>query len=323
MPIAAVETAYDSLGNSREFSCTKGNPTIGEKEEARILRCSDLGVGTHDFRGSDSQFLNRPYIRNPPKPWDRSGVSAHANTLEVAKFINEVLEQNGIDDNGIGYTSFVHYPEDNAFWHPAYNVFAYGIRKDETEGDISYAASISIVAHEIFHGVTHYVAGLGCEGQSGALNESYSDIFGILLSNRREANIAEWSWELGIQPGPQYAGFPVRDLSAPSTTNQPEHMERYVKTKEDQGGVHINNGIHNKAAYNLLTSKRADGRYIFDADTAGLLFYLALRRLSRYSEFSDSRRALMFEASNCFRRDDRYREAVAAINVAFDSVGIR
>jgi Zn-dependent metalloprotease len=322
------EFALDALGISREFACLEDSSRLDGTNSSRLLRCRDLEVCTHDYRMT-GRFSPRELVRNPPHPWDKVGISAHANTLEVARFLRDELEHHGVNGEGLEYASFVHYfgkYADNAFWFPGHNIFVYGQHERINDGsteNIYYAAGMSIVAHEIFHGVTHFTAGLESENQPGALNESYSDIFGILLGNRQQVNIEDWTWEIGIPQVAGRVGFPIRDLCNPSKFGQPDHMRDYVTTQEDQGGIHINNGIHNKAAYNLLTSRDSQGKYLFNVSSAGLLFYLALRRLRPHSDFAESRLALTFEVSNCFQDDSEYRTVIAAVNSAFDSVGIQ
>jgi Zn-dependent metalloprotease len=324
------EIALDALGYEREFSCSSDNSNVGLL--SKLMWCQNFRVCTHDYRMvTDEQlWLPKQHITNPPTPWDEVGVSAHANTLEVARFLQNELEHDGLDDNGLSYSSFVHYSgeySNNAFWFPGHNIFVYGQfeqRNNESLEEVYYySAGISIVAHEIFHGVTYFTSHLGSSYEQGALNESYSDIFGVLLTNREKLSIDDWEWEIGIPGGVGSESFPIRDLSNPSRFDQPEHMENYMTTPNDQGGVHINNGIHNKAAFNLLTSRDSENNYLFDVNSAGLLFYLALRSLRHYSTFLDSRVALTLVASNCFQDDGKYRTVIAAINKAFDDVGIQ
>jgi Zn-dependent metalloprotease len=100
-------------------------------------------------------------------------------------------------------------------------------------------------------------------------------------------------------------------------------MDRFVQTNQDNGGVHINSGIHNKAAYNLLTTKAAGAGTLFDAKLVIQLFYLALsQHLSRTSGFSDSRRGVVLAARSLFRQDPQRDARLAAIGEAFDKVGI-
>ena len=84
--------------------------------------------------------------------------------------------------------------------------------------------------------------------QSGALNESFSDIFGVIVANwyrhGADADVGGWSWE--IAPGWRPDGLPLRDLRNPRRLGAPEHMRDYLVTAEDSGGVHTNSSIHNR-----------------------------------------------------------------------------
>jgi Zn-dependent metalloprotease len=116
-------------------------------------------------------------------------------------------------------------------------------------------------------------------------------------------------------------------MSQPSKYDQPEHMDDYefmpVGPMTDWGGVHINSGIHNKAAYHLLTAKDVHRNPLFDPREVAALFYLALtQHLSRTSKFLDSRRGVELAARTFFRNDPRQQEKLAAIVDAFDKVGI-
>lgn len=319
-------TATDVLGDKRTISYREaiidGNP-------AKLMQCDDFNVCTYDFRiGTDekNRWLPRNCVMSPPFPWDKVGVSAHANTLEVVKFLRDELEHDGLDDEGMMYSSFVHYngkySDYGAFYFPPHNIFAYSHENADGQ-DFYYASGISIVAHEIFHGITKHVCGLGSEFESGALNESYSDIFGIILANRGETNIERWNWEIGIPAGVNDS-FPIRDLSDPGRFLQPSHKNDYEEKEiwDDQGGVHTNNGIHNKAAYNLLISRDSKGKYLFDANSAGYLFYSALRKFSPRSKFIDSKRNLITEATKCFSNVNKHIAVIDAINNAFNAVGI-
>jgi Zn-dependent metalloprotease len=309
------ENAVDVLGVSREISYSDNH---GE----RLLCCEDIKVNTHCDVTND-------FVKNPPAPWDPVGVSAHANTLEVAKFLRDDLEHDGIDGLGMNYKSLIHIDDDNAYWNPSSKIFSYGKHNKVTESStgttatIYYASGMSIVAHEIFHGVTHFTAGLISRGQSGALNESYSDIFGVLLANRLIPDISKWIWEIGVPASTHNPSFSIRNLQDPSIFGHPVHMNDYEYSITDAGGIHSNNAIHNQAAYNLITSRNPkNNKYLFDFNSASLLFYSALERLKPYDEFVQSRIALTLAAHKCFD-DYRYKVAISAINKAFDDVGIQ
>jgi Thermolysin metallopeptidase, alpha-helical domain len=89
----------------------------------------------------------------------------------------------------------------------------------------SYALASDVVAHEITHGLTDRTARLEYQRESGALNESYSDIFGVIISNRNQPNIDAWDWEMGEDLNA--TGIPLRDLSDPPRRGQPDHMRDF------------------------------------------------------------------------------------------------
>ena len=172
----------------------------------------------------------------------------------------------------------------------------------------SYAAALDVVAHEICHGLTDRTARLQYQGMTGAMNESLSDIFGIIISNFDQPHIKKWNWQMGEDL--TESGVPLRDLSDPPKFRQPDHMNDFVQTTADFGGVHTNSGIHNKAAFNILTTPAPGGGMLFDAQTVIQLFYLTLtQHLSRTSGFQDSRRGMDLSARSLLRNDaDRRSE---------------
>jgi Zn-dependent metalloprotease len=324
------EEGIDELGNLRKFWCVDQGDTI-------ILEDRTLNIQTHDirFQDIDSAALPGVYVGKPPAPWHTGGVSAHANAAVVATFLREVLRRNGIDNFGGPLISSINCivadeSPDGQEWRNAAWIgtqMVYGQRR--VNGKLrSYAVGLDVVGHEMVHGVTDRTARLQYAAQSGALNESYSDIFGIIISNFEESDLMRWNWEMGEDL--QGTGIPLRDLSDPAKYEQPAHMRDYrnlpITRAGDWGGVHINSGIHNKAAYNIMTATDAQGRFLFDSRALAALFYLALtQHLSRTSLFSDSRRAVDLTARTLFRNDpvDVRNAKLQAISRAFDAVGIQ
>jgi Zn-dependent metalloprotease len=246
--------AVDALNNVRNISCSE--EIIGEIQ-TQLMRCYDYNICTYHFSQSTSDGNGHPsgvLVTNPPTPWNRIVVSAHANTLEVVNFLRDELDYDELDDKGMLYESFVNYSGNGAFCYPISGKFVYGQKltdREATDKEVfHYASSIGVVAHEIFHSVTYYLSKLESKNQSGALNESYSDIFGVILSNRTNPDIMTWDWVIGVV-NEVNSSFPIRDLSNPERFGHPALYENYVDTVTDKGGVHINNGIHNKAAYYL------------------------------------------------------------------------
>ena len=159
-------------------------------------------------------------------------------------------------------------------------------------------------------------------GESGSLNESYSDIFGALIANRAQPDIAKWDWHIGC-------GMAVRDMQDPTQHNQPKLMKDFMDAPLDQdhdsGAVHFNSGIHNYAAFNVMTANDGEA-FIFTPAELAAMFYVALtQQLSRQSTFADSRRGVVLATRSLFRKLPQIQIdlRIAAVEAGFDAAGIR
>jgi len=183
------------------------------------------------------------------------------------------------------------------------------------------------VGHELTHGVTQYEAALEYEGQAGALNESFSDVFGSLVKQyalNQTVDKADWLIGAGLL-SMNVKGVALRSMKHPGTAYndptigkdpQPGHMKDYVNTSNDNGGVHINSGIPNRAFY--LTATELGG---YAWEKAGKIWYITLR--DRLSERSDFQRAanLTFEvAGSLYGKGGQEQNTVQK---AWDQVGIK
>jgi Zn-dependent metalloprotease len=190
----------------------------------------------------------------------------------------------------------------------------------------SIAASADVVAHEFFHGVTDHTAQLVYELESGAMNESYSDIFGTIISNFANLDVGSWNWLVGDGISSSVEAF--RSMKDPTAFGQPKHMRDFIilpnTEKGDHGGVHTNSGIHNFAAYRLMTAKSA-GKFVFSPAEVAAIFYITVtQQLSRQSGFSDSRRGALIATRSLFRNASAAELAkrVKAVENAFSAAGI-
>ena len=191
--------------------------------------------------------------------------------------------RDSLDGRGLPLVATVHHRRDynNAFWNGTQ--MAYG------DGDgrlFRTFTELSVIGHEMTHGVVQFSGGLVYEGQSGALNESVSDVFGALTKQRErgeEAHEADWLLGAGIL-GPDIRGTALRSMRAPGTAYadplmgtdpQPFHMDLYVDTTDDNGGVHINSGIPNHAFY--LYARELGGRAW---ERPGRIWYRALQEIN-------------------------------------------
>ncbi|GAA1985601.1 M4 family metallopeptidase [Microbacterium pumilum] len=195
-------------------------------------------------------------------------------------FYWDAFQRNSVDGAGEPLLATVHYglDYDNAFWNGERMVFGDG------DGEIfqGFTGSLSVIAHELSHGVVEASGGLDYTGQSGSLNESIADVFGALAEQHHLGQtVDEASWLIGEGIFTDAVeGRALRSLEAPGTAYdddvlgrdpQPAHMNGFVVTSDDNGGVHINSGIPNHAFY--LTAKALGGHAW---ERAGLIWYRAL-----------------------------------------------
>lgn len=234
-----------------------------------------------------------------------------------------IYGRNSIDGNGMPIVSNVHYRKKygNAFWNGSEMVYG--------DGDDWFfhrlTKSIDIMGHELTHGVVQYTAGLAYQDQAGALNESYADVFGSLVkqyARGQRAREADWLIGKGIfLPGVR--GEALRSVKAPGYAYddptlgkdpQPGHMDDYVDTTADNGGVHINSGIPNRAFY--LLSFTLDG---YAWERAGRIWYDSLSPLRPDATFNDAKEATIQAASNLYGQSSAETDAVRN---AWKTVGV-
>jgi Zn-dependent metalloprotease len=262
-----------------------------------------------------------------------AAISAHFNAWLVCDFFRSVLKRDGVDGKGMELISYVNCTSPNDEAPPEWNNAAwwkqrmwYGQSKDPNGKLRSFARYLDIIAHELAHGLTEFTADLAYFQQSGALNESFSDIFGVIISNWDRSqpdsggDTSQWKWEIG--PGLGLGGLPLRDMKDPARTDKPAHMNAYLNTAADNGGVHTNSNIHNKAAYNFLTAKSPDGKAMFMPIDVAVLYYQTLIRLDKLATFKQTLRTLLNVSGVYYAGDPRRQEKINAISAAYAAVGI-
>jgi Zn-dependent metalloprotease len=198
----------------------------------------------------------------------------------------DVYQRDSIDDSGLPLDAIIHYGDryDNAFWDGQRMVFGDG------DGELfnRFTIALDVIGHELAHGVVETTANLNYWQQSGALNEHVADVFGSLVKQYKEGQSAEQAdWLIGAGlltdkvegTGDQPAA--LRSMAAPGTAfdddvlgkdPQPDHMDRFVETTQDNGGVHINSGIPNKAFHTVAMELGGNAW-----EKAGAIWYSALR----------------------------------------------
>ena len=242
-------------------------------------------------------------------------------------FYYAAYQCNSIDNAGLTLKATVHYSKkyDNAFWNGQEMIFGDG------DGVIfnGFTSSVDVIGHELTHGVTGSEANLNYQGQSGALNESISDVFGSLVKQfsanpKQTADKADWLigdnlLAKGIN------GIALRSMKAPGTAyddkvlgkdDQPADMKNYVHTAEDNGGVHTNSGIPNRAFY--LVASNIGG---FAWEKAGQIWYDTLTdpRLKRNADFSTFANLTVLNASHRYGGGSEAK----AVSDAWNQVGVK
>ncbi len=249
---------------------------------------------------------------------------AYRHTGSVWDYFKTVHDRNSLDDRGMTLKSCVHVGRNysNAFWD--------GSRIGFGDGDgvlfRRFTRSIDVVAHELAHGVIAFSSDLRYYGESGALNEHFGDVFGVLVrqwKRRQDARGGDWTigGELLVQASTRRA---LRDLAAPGTAYrddpflgddpQPAHWDDRYRGDSDHGGVHINSGIPNHAFYRASFELGGNAW-----ERLGDVWYQALQLLEPDSRFQDCAEITEREATGQF--GVRSRE-VHCIRRGWRAVGI-
>lgn len=271
---------------------------------------------TLDANNTSTSDLDYKQITSSNNTWNNpAAVSAHFNATTAYKQFLSKFGRNSINGEGGDIISLINVAEDdgssmeNAFWNG--KAAFYG------NGGSSFkplAGALDVTAHELGHGIVSSTANLEYTGQSGAINETYADIFGTMVDNE--------DWLVGediVRP----ASFPsgaLRNMADPHNTGnsindpywQPNHISEMYLGDEDNGGVHINSGIGNYAYYLYATD--------ITREKAEQVFYRALvYYLNKTSRFIDLRIAVIQAATDLYGSSS---QEVSKAAEAFDNVGI-
>jgi Zn-dependent metalloprotease len=275
-------------------------------------------------------------IVQPPigSPLSKAFKSCYSNTTIVLDFLDTYLEYRGLDNQGRDLIININCTD--KCLHGARKItcsktdtsicgipqlehestFAYFFREEFLFGQkyinnqlISISECLTIVAHEIFHAVTYFSCDLEYNeyGMSGALHESYSDIFAVLVNNIDNPDIDNWEWAVGDKSFNMIRYF-----------DNEMKMSNYDARKK----CHHNMEIHNFAVYRMICSQDNSGEYLFKnkINLLPVIFYEALKRLGQSVDkrnelnFRDSRGAIKSSARTYISSDEIHK----AIDEAFD-----
>ena len=292
-------TTDSTSGTSGTYYRLRENNGQGKNIQTYNLKTLSTYAKATDFTNSSTTWNSANYSPTSTTK-DICALDAHFGAEKTYDFYKSLFNRNSIDNLGLPLKSYVHYSKNyfNAFWD--------GTRM--TYGDGSSAngyrplTSLDVCGHEITHGLTSYTANLNYSGESGALNEAFSDIFGTAIEAYARGRTAireksdKWNWTLGDD-----FKYTIRDMVNPKNYSDPDTYQGtywYTGTS-DNGGVHTNSGVANYW-FALLTegsglgvehpnmvidaSKTNDKSYQFDVIGLGLdkAQAVAYRTLTQY-----------------------------------------
>jgi Zn-dependent metalloprotease len=261
-------------------------------------------VSTYTAGGTSS--LPGTFLCNETDPscavGDFRASAAHEYAIGTHNLYANQFLRNSLDNKGMTIISTVNYhfnnDYDNTFWNGSQVVY----------GDYAYHFLMAddVVAHELTHGVTQYESNLFYYYQSGAINESLSDLWGEYYdqTNDQGDDTSSVRWLVGedvFAPG-EFPGA-YRSMSDPPTFGHPDKMSsnNYSKDGADSGGVHHNSGVNNKAAYLMVDGGAFNGKTITAlgwVKTTAIYYETNTNLLSSGADYSDLYYALQQACSN-------------------------
>ncbi|HDX9494900.1 TPA: peptidase M4 family protein [Bacillus thuringiensis] len=261
------------------------------------------------FNSIDGKFVNQK---------DQAAVDAHVYAGKVYDYYKKVHGRDSYDGKGAKLVSSVHFGKNyaNAFWSPEQGQMVYGDGNGTTR---AYSAAVDVVGHELTHAVIENTSNLIYENESGALNESISDIFGTLIEfyNGKNPNYTVGE-NLYFE-----SGRAIRSMSDPTTLGDPDHYSKRYTGNQQSLLVHTNSSIVNKAAYLIAEGGTHYGIKVkgIGKDKMGKIFYRAnAYYLTESASFSQAKQSLIQAASDLYGAKS---QAVLTVNDAFNAVGIQ
>jgi Zn-dependent metalloprotease len=310
-----------------------GNKTIRVEKSgngSRLVGQTENGgnIGTYDFKNgpiiililgfpySVSDFYSSNNIYN--SDYHKPAVSVQWAAEQAYEYYFKKHNRNSFDNNGGVIKSYVHVDENlaNAFWTGKLLAFGDGINNNPY-------VELDVVSHELTHGVTQYEANLQYSNESGALNESFSDILAKAVEFDTFGDTATWQLAKHSRDGG------LRDLSNPNLKNQPDTYagDMWHTSYDDSGGVHTNSGVQNFWFYLLCEGGSGvnDHQVSYSVNAIGMdvATKIAYRNLTEYltynSDYLDSRIGSLLATADLYGSNSSvYQE----VDKAWDAVGV-
>lgn len=327
---------YDNLQTGSGPSLYSGTVTVGTSVSGTTyyLENTTRKVGTFDNRNTTASTYR---FTDTNDVWDsstqRAAIDAQFGAEKTMEYFQNVHGRNGIDGSGgpAYYTSAVgavglisskvHYSTNynNAFWNGSYMTYGDG---DGTT--FTPLVTLDICGHEMTHGVTERTANLTYAGESGALNESFSDVFGAMVERYADGATSANTWKIGEDAyTPGTAGDALRRMDNPNAVGDPDHysLRAYPgsctpSSSNDNCGVHTNSSISNHAFYLIAQggTNRVSGVAVpaIGPDDAARIWYRALTvYMTSGTNFAGARTATINAANDLFGASSAQASSVA------------
>lgn len=326
---------YNNLQTGTGSSLYSGTVTISTSQSGSTYYMEDLTrkMGTFNMNSTGNESTGtggtQSRFTDTDDNWNttiqRAGVDAHYGAAKTYDYYKNIHGRNGIDGaGGPGTTtaaanssislivSRVHFGSsgryNNAFWYN--NQMSYG---DGDGTTFSPLTTTDICGHEMTHGVTERTANLTYSKESGALNESMSDIFGAMVEAYSDGAVSSDTWKIGEDSyTPSTSGDALRRMDSPNSVGDPDHysLRLYPGTctpssSNDNCGVHTNSSISNHAFYLIAAggTNRVSGISVTGIGTSAAekIFYRALTvYMTSSTNFSGARTATLNAATDLY-----------------------
>lgn len=310
-----VGTGKGVLGDTKSFNTltnSNGSYLVDRKRGNGIFTYN----GKNQTRIPGTLWLDLDNVYNTTN--DAAAVDAHYYAAQTFDYYKNVFNRNSYDNQGGQLISTVHYGRkyNNAGWTGSQMIYGDG----DGTSFAPLSGALDVIGHELTHAVTDTTAGLVYQNESGAINESISDVFGTLVEYHFN-NKPDWLMGEDIYT-PNVAGDALRSMADPTLNGDPDHYSKRYTGTQDYGGVHWNSGIGNKAVYLL-----ANGGTHYGVSVAGIgnskvgdIFYRTLTQyLTPNSTYSHYRVSAVQAATDLYGASS---SEVASVKAAFTAVGV-
>lgn len=324
---AVRQIALASLGN--EYRTARRLVSAQPMTAALMGQITGKERYVFDMQGASDPLPGNLVRQEGDRPVeDEAANEAYDYSGDVYDFYKEVFDRDSLDDAGLPLRSSIHVGD--TFGRPMSNAFFNGQQMAYGDGDgnlfTRFTKALDVVGHELTHGIVSFTSNLDYFAESGALNESFADVMGSLISQWKYSQTTEQAdWYIGkeiLGPGAGIRG--VRTLTGAKayandpnfgTDPQPKHYQDRYTGARDRGGVHINSGIPNHAFY---LAAMTIGGYAWEK--AGKIWYVTLKSaLTSGATFADAATATIAIAAQLYGNESDEQNAVRN---AWQQVGV-